>query len=90
MKTLMIKDLSVTEQLDSKAMQAVRGGFGPSYYSYNYSSVYKPFTKTDVDTTQLISTDLSLQNANGNNVAFAEGIKSTFKPYITSNNNNFA
>ncbi|MCC8402787.1 hypothetical protein LJ655_12970 [Paraburkholderia sp. MMS20-SJTN17] len=88
MKTLLIKDLSVTEQLDSKAMQAVRGGFGPSYYSY--SSVYKPYTKTDVDTTQMINNELSLQNANGNNVAFAEGITSTFTPYVTSNNSNFA
>lgn len=88
MKTLMIKDLPITEQLDSKAMQAVRGGFGPSYYNYN--SVYMPTTFTKVDTTQLINTDLSVQNANGNNVAFAEGIKSSFKPYITSNNNSFA
>ncbi|EDZ99318.1 conserved hypothetical protein [Burkholderia sp. H160] len=88
MKTLMIKDLPVTEQLDSKAMRAVRGGYGPSYYSY--SSVYAPTKIKNVDTTQLISNDLNFQNANGNNVAFSDCITSTFTPYINSSNTNHA
>ncbi|APA88214.1 hypothetical protein BJG93_22795 [Paraburkholderia sprentiae WSM5005] len=85
MKTLMIKDLSVTEQLDSKAMRAVRGGFGSSYY--NFSPVYAPTKVKNAETTQLITNELNFQNANGNNVAFSEGIDSTFMPYVTSNNN---
>ncbi|MBC8747306.1 hypothetical protein OKW43_001473 [Paraburkholderia sp. WC7.3g] len=86
MKTLMIKDLSVTEQLDSKAMRAVRGGFGPSYY--NFSPVYAPTKIKNTDTTQLITNELNFQNANGNNVAFSDGSTSTFMPYINSSNSN--
>ncbi|NKJ49671.1 hypothetical protein CIC12_23645 [Burkholderia sp. SG-MS1] len=87
MNTLMIKDLSITEQLDSKAMSAVRGGFGPSVSYYNFSPVYAPNNSKHVDATQLINTQMDLQNANGNNVAFAAGIASSFTPSITSNNN---
>jgi hypothetical protein len=39
MNTLMIKDLSITEQLDSNAMSAVRGGNGygaPSSSYFNF------------------------------------------------------
>ncbi|MFT4069947.1 hypothetical protein [Paraburkholderia sp.] len=86
MKTLMIKDLAVTEQLDSKAMRAVRGGFGPSLY-YNFSPVVAPNNSKTVTATQLISNELNLQNANGNNVALAAGITSSFDPLLQSNNN---
>ena len=86
MKTLMIKDLSVTEQLDSKAMRAVRGGFGPSYYSF--APVYAPTSVKTTSTTQLISNDMNFQVANGNNVALAEGISTDFSPYINSQNQN--
>ncbi|SIT35830.1 conserved hypothetical protein [Paraburkholderia ribeironis] len=90
MNTLMIKDLSITEQLDSKAMSAVRGGYGYGYPSssyYNFSPVYAPNNSKKVDATQLISNELNIQNANGNNVAFAAGITSTVDPYVTSSNN---
>ncbi|WP_233852474.1 hypothetical protein [Paraburkholderia sp. HD33-4] len=87
MKTLMIKDLSVTEQLDSKAMQAVRGGYGPSQY-YSFAPVYAPTSVKNSTTTQLISNELNFQNANGNNVAFSEGIDSNLSPYIVSSNSN--
>ncbi|MBN3804013.1 hypothetical protein GXB81_13255 [Paraburkholderia sp. Ac-20336] len=86
MKTLMIKDLSVTEQLDSQAMRAVRGGFGPSLY-YNFSPIVAPNNSKNLTATQLISNELNQQNANGNNVAFAAGITSTNDPFVTSNNN---
>ncbi|MBB5409841.1 MULTISPECIES: hypothetical protein [unclassified Paraburkholderia] len=87
MKTLMIKDLSVTEQLDSKAMQAVRGGFGPSKY-YSFAPVYAPTSVKNTTTTQLISNELNFQNTNGNDVALATGITSDFSPYINSSNSN--
>jgi hypothetical protein len=90
MNTLMIKDLSITEQLDSKAMSAVRGGFVYGYPSnsyYNFSPVYAPNNSKKVDATQLINNELNIQNANGNNVAFAAGITSTVDPYVSSSNN---
>ncbi|WP_233834021.1 hypothetical protein [Paraburkholderia sp. ZP32-5] len=86
MKTLMIKDLAVTEQLDSKAMRAVRGGFGPSLY-YNFSPVTATNNSKTVTATQLISNELNFQNANGNNVALAAGITSSFDPSVKSDNN---
>jgi hypothetical protein len=87
MNTLMIKDLSITEQLDSKAMSAVRGGFGPSVSYYNFSPVYAPNNSKKVDATQLINTQVDIQNANANNVAFAADLSSSFDPHVTSNNN---
>ncbi|MFM0341667.1 hypothetical protein [Paraburkholderia fungorum] len=88
MNTLMIKDLSITEQLDSKAMRGVRGGYGyPTSSFFNFSPVVAPDNSKKVDATQLISNELNLQNANGNNVAFATGITSTINPCITSSNN---
>ena len=75
MNTLMIKDLSITEQLDSKAMSAVRGGTGyyPSSSYFNFMPVYAPNNSKTVDATQLINTTMNIQNANGNNAAFVCG-----------------
>jgi hypothetical protein len=87
MKTLMIKDLSVTEQLDSKAMQAVRGGFGPSKY-YSFAPVYAPTSIKNTSTTQTIANELNFQNANGNNVAFSSDISSNLSPYLVETNSN--
>ncbi len=90
MNTLMIKDLSITEELDSRAMGAVRGGWGYGYpvsSYYNFSPVYAPNNSKKVDATQLINNELNIQNANGNNVAFAAGISSTINPSVTSSNN---
>jgi hypothetical protein len=87
MNTLMIKDLSITEQLDSKAMSAVRGGFGSSTSYYNFSPVYAPNNSKTLNTTQLISNELNVQNANANNVAFAAGLTSTIDPALNSSNN---
>ncbi|CAE6741559.1 hypothetical protein [Paraburkholderia haematera] len=88
MNTLMIKDLSLTEQLDSKAMSAVRGGWGyPSTSYFNFSPVVAPNNSKNVDATQLISNEMNIQSANGNNVAFAAGLTSTINPCVTSSNN---
>jgi hypothetical protein len=35
----------------------------------------------------LISNEMNIQSANGNNVAFATGITSTINPSVTSSNN---
>ncbi|MFM0041888.1 hypothetical protein PQR05_00060 [Paraburkholderia sediminicola] len=87
MNTLMIKDLSLTTQLDSKAMSAVRGGFGPSTSYFNFSPIVAPNNSKQVSATQLISNEINLQNANGNNVAFAAGLDTSIVPYVTSSNN---
>ncbi|NKJ49676.1 hypothetical protein CIC12_23670 [Burkholderia sp. SG-MS1] len=88
MNTLMIKDLSITEQLDSKAMSAVRGGFGyPSSSYFSYAPVYAPNNSKTVDATQLINTTLSIQSANGNNAAFVAGTTTTIAPHVSSANN---
>jgi hypothetical protein len=88
MNTLMIKDLSITEELDSRAMSAVRGGngFGSSTSYYNFSPIYAPNNSKNVSGTQLISTELDMQNATGNSVAFAAGLSSTLNPSISSGN----
>ncbi|MCC8392722.1 hypothetical protein LJ656_08990 [Paraburkholderia sp. MMS20-SJTR3] len=85
MKTLMIKDLSVTEQLDSKAMRTVRGGFGPSLY-YNFSPFSAPNNSKTLTATQVINNELNFQNANGNNVALAGGAITNMSPYLVSSN----
>ncbi|MFM0731877.1 hypothetical protein PQQ52_15455 [Paraburkholderia sediminicola] len=87
MNTLMIKDLSLTAQLDSKAMSAVRGGFGPSSSYFNFMPVYAPNNSKAVDATQLISTTMNIQNANGNNAAFVAGVTTTIDPHVSSSNN---
>ena len=87
MNTLTIKDLSIAEQLDSKAMSAVRGGFGPSASYFNFTPVYAPNYSKKVDATQLISTTMNIQSANGNDAAFVAGVTTTIDPHVTSSNN---
>ena len=84
MKSLTIKDLSVTEELDSRAMSAVRGGNLPGYWpGINVSSYEASF-----DATQLISQSQNTLNNNGNNVAFASDIHSKVDPKQTATNKN--
>jgi hypothetical protein len=84
MKSLTIKDLSITEELDSRAMSAVRGGTLPSYWpGFSVSSFDASF-----DSAQLISQSQKTINNNGNNVAFATDIHSTVDPKQTATNKN--
>jgi hypothetical protein len=90
MNALTIKDLSITEQLDSKAMSAVRGGLGycyPSSSYFNFTPVYAPNNSKTVDATQLISTTMNISSANGNNAAFVAGSNTTISPHVSSSNN---
>jgi len=84
MKSLTIKDLSITEELDSRAMSAVRGGNLPSFWPGYSSST----TSLSLSAEQLISQSQNTISNNGNNVAFASGISSTVKPTQTANNSN--
>jgi hypothetical protein len=82
MNSLMIKDLAVTEELDSRAMSAVRGG---TFYFPGYSVSKTDFT---FNTQQLIGQTQNVINENGNNVAFATDIDSKVKPIQKANNSN--
>ncbi|SAL31348.1 hypothetical protein [Caballeronia humi] len=82
MNSLMIKDLAVTEELDSRAMSAVRGG---TFYFPGYSVSKTDFT---FNTQQLIGQTQNVVNENGNNVAFATDIDSKVKPIQKANNSN--
>ena len=86
MTTLTINDLSITADLDRKAMAAVRGGYyrgGPSFGLPAFGSSKHDF---EFSATQLTSQTQNNVNENGNNVAFASDISSTFKPTQTSSN----
>ena len=85
MKSLMINDLSVTEELDSRAMSAVRGGNLPYYVYPGFGSTTE---NVSLGAQQFISQSQNTFNENGNNVAFASGITSTVKPTQTANNSN--
>ncbi|MEM5342056.1 hypothetical protein [Paraburkholderia azotifigens] len=85
MSALMIKDLSIAEQLDSKAMKAVRGGFVA--YPY-FPSVKLDFDNSKtVNAQQLVNQGLSINNMSDNNNAFVSHLPTTIKPTMTANNN---
>jgi hypothetical protein len=91
MNTLMIKDLSITEELDGRAMSAVRGGYSsycyptPSYFSF--APTYAPSSVKNVEGNQWMNTNVTIQNANGNNTALVSGITTTINPQIDASNN---
>lgn len=87
MTTLMIKDLTVTEQLDSKSMAAVRGGMGKEYSSYGWAP-YASLTKNDFsfDASQMLAQTQNTTVNNGNNVAFSDCIKATVNPHQDGKN----
>lgn len=90
MKTLLIKDLPVTEELDRKAMACVVGGTSQGYTSYNgYSSPFGNISKSEFsfDASQLLGQSQNTLVNNGNNVAFSHDITSTVKPEQTGTNN---
>ncbi len=84
MTKLMIKDLSKTTELDGAAMTAVCGGrlalpLFPVFSSYS--------SRVDFSAAQEIGQVQKIENANGNNVAFADDIKSVIKPTQRAQNN---
>jgi hypothetical protein len=88
MKALMIKDLSLTEELDRKAIAAVHGGtYKGSVYALPTYGQYK--SDLSFDATQLIAQNQNVVNENGNNVAFLDKskINSTVTTDQHANNN---
>jgi hypothetical protein len=84
MTTLMIKDLAVAEELDRKAMSAVRGGLLVLPYVLPFASHYE--SNSVFGASQTIGQVQNVLNNNGNNVAFAHGISSTVNPTQTADN----
>ncbi|SAK46544.1 hypothetical protein [Caballeronia ptereochthonis] len=73
MKTLTIKDLPVTEELDRRAMSAVRGGNAllyPGFISgFDVSKIAMTFAPQ-----QFIGQTQTTTTENGSNIAFADGL----------------
>lgn len=92
MTTLIIRDLSITAELDRTALTAVRGGIAMAPASYNqYKSSFQPESYSPstftFDVTQSLSQQQNTLNNNGNNVAWADNITSTVNPTQTGSNN---
>jgi hypothetical protein len=89
MKSLTIKDLARTTELDRHAMASVTGGMNKESYKAwipSFTSIDASEHKSSFDATQLISQDQKTIVNNGNNVAFASGITANVKPTQTANN----
>jgi hypothetical protein len=72
MNTLIIKDLSVTSELDHGAMAAVRGGHGMSQTSWY--PMPAPTYSSSVDATQNLTQFQNVVNATANGSAFVSGV----------------
>jgi hypothetical protein len=79
MKTLTIKDLVHTGELDHDAMASVRGGYSsypsmPSYPVKSLSPSYPPSSNSSISVEQNLSQFQSVLNATANGSAFIEGV----------------
>ena len=85
MTTLNIQDLPAAETLSEDAMRELRGGY--RYLPYFWGPTVS-IDKTSISKSaeQLIGQTQVVSNANGNNVAFADHIRSTVNPTQTANN----
>jgi hypothetical protein len=75
MKTLTIKDLARTEQLDRTAMAGVRGGWKMNSPSYSFGDVsYTPSYDSSITATQNMLQSQEVLNATANGSAFVDGV----------------
>ena len=75
MKTLTIKDLARTEQLDRTAMAAVRGGWKMGSPSYSFGDVtYAPKYDSSIHATQDLFQMQDVVNATANGSAFLDNV----------------
>ncbi|TCS35948.1 hypothetical protein EDC30_10811 [Paucimonas lemoignei] len=89
MKSLTIKDLARTTELDRHAMAGVSGGGSKEYKGMMPYSVYSVDASKDsfsFDATQLVSQNQATTVNNGNNVAFACDISACVKPTQKADN----
>ncbi len=91
MKTLTIKDLALTEELDRKAMASVHGGMYKGASSSWLPSLNVPKGDIKFDASQVLVQGQETLVNNGNNAAFVSGITSTVNPSQKGTNTiNFA
>ena len=75
MKTLTIKDLARTEELDRSAMAFVRGGFKMGSPGYGYGDVnYAPKFDSSITATQNLVQMQEVLTATANGSAFLSGV----------------
>jgi len=93
MTSIIIKDLSVTTELDAHTMAGVLGGtykgYTTSYCSWGGDQQPKPEpgkASLALDITQQLSQEQNTLVNNGNNVAFASNITANVNPYQNGNN----
>jgi hypothetical protein len=80
MKTLIIKDLARTEQLDRTAMAGVRGGWKMNSPTYSVGNVnYTPSYDSSITAVHNLVQHDSVLNATANGSAFVDGV------YVDSN-----
>jgi hypothetical protein len=90
MKTLIIKDLARTEQLDGKAMAAVRGGASMNTPTYELGNVsYAPSYDWSIHATQSLVQVQNLTNAVANASAFVDDVHATNTTSQNGQNNIF-
>jgi Leucine-rich repeat (LRR) protein len=88
MKTLTIKDLARTEQLDRAALSAVRGGTKMSSPSYSFGDVsYTPSYDSSLHATQNLAQIQHVVNATANGSAFIDGVHATNNTSLFGQNN---
>ena len=91
MKTLTIKDLSASTELDAEAMASVSGGHSRYLMPVWGGSRTDIRSRTDIDRTnfaaeQFIGQEQNVDVATGINVAFADHLKSKVLPSQDANN----
>ena len=76
MKTLTIKDLAVTCELDRDAMARVRGGYKMQQQSYGMASMpsYTPTNTSSIKVDQSLQQLQNVVNATANGSAFIDGV----------------
>ena len=75
MNTLTIKDLARTEELDSRGMAAVRGGWSMYAPSYKFDDLsYAPSYDSSITATQNLLQQQSVTTATANGSAFVHGV----------------
>ena len=90
MKSITIKDLARTEQLDGKAMAAVRGGWSmnsPVYMAGNVS--YTPSYDSSIHASQDMVQVQNVTNAVANGSAFLDCVSATNTTSQSGQNNIF-
>ena len=91
MKTLTIKDLARTEQLDRSSMADVRGGWKMSAPSVTYGNVsYAPSYDSSVHASQDLTQLQQVLNSTANGSAFIDGVHVNNTTTQSGQNNIFA